>query len=298
MIAAASVASMTGFARAEGAADGAAWAWEARSVNSKGLDLKLRVPPGWEAIEPLARSQVGAWFRRGSVQLALSVQRADAALGGVVLDSDLLEKLIALSAEPVAAGRVAPPRWDGLLQVRGVLRATDANESTGPLPTAWQTGVLETLDRALAALQEARLREGAVLGGVLGALLEQMETAASGARRAANDAGLAQSARLRERLAAMQIELDPQRLAMEVALLAAKADITEELDRLDAHLVEANALLASGEPVGRRLEFLTQELQRESNTLCAKSNALTLTRLGLDLKTMIDQFREQAANVE
>lgn len=290
---------MTGFARAEGSGAGLRWAWEARSVNGRGLDLKLRVPGGWEVIEPQVRARVTARLRRGSVQLTLSAARDESATGADQLDVELLERLLAQGERLAAAGRVTPPRWDGLLRVRGVLRTGGEGSELPSLAQAtWQVSALTTLDGVLDALCGARLREGAALALVLIELLRQMEAAAQAARLEARSAAAAQNARLQERLALMQIELDPQRLAQEVALLAAKADVTEELDRLDAHLQEARALLTQGEPIGRRLEFLTQELSREANTLCAKSNSLTLTRLGLDLKTMIDQLREQGANVE
>lgn len=293
---------MTGFARAEGAAEGVRWIWEARSVNGRGLDLKLRVPSGWEALEPEIRARVAARLRRGSVQLSLGVQQEALVAQAEQLDAALLEHLLALGAPLVAAGRVALPRWDGLLRVRGILRApegSDLGAGAAPLaPAAWQAGALEALERLVGALCAARQREGAALARILWELLGQMEITAKAAREEAQAGALAQAARLQERLAAMQMELEPQRLAQEVALLAIKADVTEELDRLDAHLQQARALLSQAEPIGRRLEFLIQELAREANTLCAKSNSLTLTRLGLDLKTMMDQFREQSANVE
>jgi uncharacterized protein (TIGR00255 family) len=294
---------MTGFARCEGAAPGEdgenwRWAWEARSVNSKGLDLKLRVPIGWEAIEPLARARAGARLRRGAVQLSLSVASQRPQAGADQVDLAFAEYLLAQGEPLIAAGRVEKPRWDGLLRVRNVLRGGESDAAAGPVPAAWMSCALETLDGALDALCAARQREGAALAKLLIELIGHMEASAVAARREAQAGASAQDARLRERLAAMQVEVDPQRLAQELALLAVKADITEELDRLDAHVQEARALLTQTEPIGRRLEFLSQELSREANTLCAKSNSLNLTRLGLDLKTMIDQFREQAANVE
>lgn len=294
---------MTGFARCEGAAPGEdgvrwRWAWEARSVNGKGLDLKLRVPPGWEPIEPVARARAGGRLRRGAVQLnfSLASQRPQGAAGQV--DVAFAAYLLAQGEPFIAAGQVEKPRWDGLLRVRNVLQEGESDAALGPVPEAWISAALETLDHALDALCAGRQREGAALAKLLLEIIGQMEAAALAARREAQASASAQDMRLRERLAAMQVELDPQRLAQELALLAIKADITEELDRLDAHVREAGALLTRPEPIGRRLEFLSQELSREANTLCAKSNSLNLTRIGLDLKTMIDQFREQAANVE
>jgi uncharacterized protein (TIGR00255 family) len=246
----------------------------------------------------LARARAGGRLRRGAAQLNLSLadQRHQAGAGQV--DLAFAEYLLALGEPFIAAGRVEKPRWDGLLRVRHVLREGESDAPSGPVSMAWISGALETLDHALDALCAERQREGAALAKLLIALIGHMEAAALAARREAQASASAQDMRLRERLGAMQVELDPQRLAQELALLAVKADITEELDRLDAHVQEARALLSRAEPIGRRLEFLSQELSREANTLCAKSNSLNLTRIGLDLKTMIDQFREQAANVE
>lgn len=287
---------MTGFGRADAAAAGMHWRWEAKSVNGRGLDLKLRLPPGWDEAEAAIRQAVASRFRRGSIQLSLQVEREEAA-AGVSLDEALLERLLQAGAAHIAAGRVAPPRWDGLLALRGVLRAGE------PAPdeqadAALRGAMLETLPAALDALLEARAREGAALAEVLGGLIRQLQAALLAARQEAAAAPVAHAARLRERVAALAAEVDPARMAQEIALLAAKGDVTEELERLEAHLAEAAHLLGSSEPVGRRLDFLTQELTREANTLCAKSQSLALTRLGLDMKAMIDQFREQAANVE
>lgn len=287
---------MTGFGAAEGVAEGLRWRWEAKSVNGRGLDIKVRMASGWDAQEAAIRQAVQARFRRGSIQISLQVEQMQAG-SGVSIDEALLLRFLEAGAGHIAAGRAAPPRWDGLLALRGVLRTTEG-ETGEKLNESSQAIILEGLDVALVALHAARAREGAVLAGVLGALLGQLRQALAQARLEAVDAPVAQAARLRERAEALAPNLDPQRLAQEVALLAAKGDVAEELERLHAHLAEAESLLCSSEPVGRRLDFLTQELTREANTLCAKSQSLALTRLGLDMKTLIDQFREQAANVE
>lgn len=286
---------MTGFGRAEGASGAVSWVWEAKGVNGRGLDLKFRLPQGFDLIEPAARALAQARVRRGSLQIGLQVQRPQAS-GALRLEEAVLERLLALGAPLVAGGKATPPSLDGLLALRGVLVFEERAE--GDDPAALQEALLATLGEALDALDRSRRREGEALGQALGAHVEALVSLAAQARALAAAAPSSMLARLRERLAALGAEVDPQRVAQEAALLAARGDVTEELDRLDAHLGEARALLGSDEPVGRRLDFLTQELAREANTLCAKTSELALTRLGLDLKTRIDQLREQAANVE
>lgn len=290
---------MTGFGRAEGFGPGARWRCEIRSVNGRGLDLKLRLPSGWEELEPAIRLAVQQRIRRGSLQLTLAIERVETAQA-VSLDVALLERLLALGAPYIEAGKAAAPRWDGLLALRGVLRAADSEdaEAAAARETALQAAALAAIEAALAELVESRAREGKSLREVLSALLDQLGKTAAAARQEAAQAPQAQLQRLRERLAQLAVDIDPARLAQEAALLAAKGDVAEELDRLEAHFGEARLLLQAEDPVGRRLEFLVQELSREANTLCAKATTLTLTRLGLDLKAMIDQFREQSANVE
>jgi len=291
------LSSMTGFGRGEGAAAGVRWRWEAKSVNGRGLDVKLRLPPGWDDQESAIRQAVQCRFRRGSLQIALQAERDEPAATEIRIDEALLERLLRAGAAHVAAGRAAPPRWDGLLALRGVLTSGEGAPDDAA-QASLRAAMLETLPQALDALAQARAREGEAMQAILAGLVAHLQNAVTEARREAADAPAQQQAKLTERLAALGAELDPARLAQEVALLAAKGDVTEELERLDAHLTEAASLLRSAEPVGRRLEFLVQELAREANTLCAKSQSLPLTRLGLDMKTMIDQFREQAANVE
>ena len=290
------VSGMTGFGRAEGSAPNLHWIWEARSVNGRGLDVKVRLPNGYDALEPIVRDAAKTRFRRGSLQIGLSV-RSDAVETGLHINTAFIQAAVAAGAIYVREGLVAPPRWDGLLALRGALVAEQAVEISDEARLAAVRG---GLDEAIDALSAARADEGKSLARIMTALLDDIARAATHARTLAVAQPEAFAARLRATVAALAADagLDPQRLTAEAALLATKADIREELDRLDAHVAEARALIAAPEPAGRRLDFLSQELNREANTLCSKSSDLALTRLGLDLKTAIDQFREQSANVE
>jgi len=276
------LSSMTGFA----AASGPDWVWEVRSVNHRGLDLRLRLPPGRERLEPAARKAAQARFARGALTADLRLEQAPGRQRYRV-DEAWLDELAGI-AERRGGGDAA-----GLLALRGVIEPVDAGAEARD-----DTALLATLEAALDGLREARLAEGRPLGAALAAHLLDMQAHA----RAARGLAAAQPAALQRRLAAAVEALDTsvaeERLAQEIALLAAKADVREELDRLDAHLEAAAALLASGEAVGRRLEFLCQEIHREANTLGAKSADLALTRAVLDLKAALEAFREQARNVE
>lgn len=288
---------MTGFARASGQDETASWAWEARSVNGRSLDLRVRVPSGWEALDPLARAAAGRHFRRGSITLALDVRRSSSTPDMQVNEAFLAE-LIALCAERRPGAGDAKPRVDTLLTVRGVVEPApeaDAGEADR------NQAVLETLKVALEGLDAARKEEGKRLHDVMLDHLTQMETLAEAAARnaAAQPDALAQRLRRQvEELLSASPALDENRLAQEAALLATKADVREEIDRLRAHLSAARALIEEKGAAGRKLEFLCQELNREANTLCSKATDIELTRVGLDLKSTIDQFREQVQNIE
>lgn len=294
------VSGMTGFGRAEGVVSGLRWIWEARSVNGRGLDVKLRVPAGFDALEPAAREAAQQRFKRGSIQATLNVRR-DETQAGARIDLAFLQSMIEAGKPFVARGDVEKPRWDGLLTLRGAFAqdddsAADTEETKQAIDAALVAGVSAALD----ALADARRQEGRTLAAVLGALIDRLDALVAAARSEAGIAPQNITERLRARLAAVapEVQLDPQRFAQEAALIAAKADVAEELARLEAHAAEARALIAKPEPAGRRLDFLSQELTREANTLCSKSSELALTRIGLDLKTVIDQLKEQAANVE
>jgi uncharacterized protein (TIGR00255 family) len=297
------ISGMTGFARAEGELPaelgGQRWIWEAKSVNGRGLDLKLRLPQGFDALEQPARTLAGKLFKRGSLQASLALTRDATAAAPVRIDTDLLAKLLEAGAPYVKAGQVKKPRWDGMLSVRGVLVSEDADLDE-ELRKHVEAALIAGLEQAFARLVEARGAEGRMLAGVLGELTERVESLIARARATAAAAPAAALQRIKARLAGLapDVQLDPQRLAQEAAMAAARADVQEELERLSAHAGELRTLLTKPEPSGRRLDFLGQELTREANTLCSKSSELELTRIGLDLKTAVDQIKEQAANVE
>ncbi|GAB4193558.1 MAG: YicC family protein [Thalassobaculales bacterium] len=293
------ISSMTGFGRAQ--ADDPATgsiAWELRSVNGKGLDIRLRLPPGCEGLEGAARERLSRRFRRGNIQAQL-VLASPAAAVRMSVNRALLDQLRAL-AEELAPHQDA--RIDRLLTVRGVVEPEPAAAADADT-AARDAAILAALDSAAAALDAARRQEGEALLAVLSGQLDAMAGLAAEAGQLAAAQPEAIRARLEGQLDLLLARearqgLDPQRLAQEVALLAAKADIREELDRLAAHVEQARSLLADGGAVGRRLDFLCQEFNREANTLCSKSADVALTRLGLDLKVTIEQFREQVQNVE
>lgn len=291
--------SMTGFARAAGEHEGTAIAWELRSVNGKGLEVRLRLPAGHDRLEPSVRQQVQRRFTRGNMQAALSISTGGRLVQPVVNDA-FLRDLAGLAKRLEEQYGCQPASADGLLALRGVLEVPE--EALGEEERALlDAAVLAVLDKALGALEAARQEEGEALRKVLAG---QLDAIAALARRAEADPSR-EPAAIRARLAE-QVKLlldaapalDEARLVQEAAFLATKADIREELDRLGTHVASARALLSEGGPVGRRLDFLAQEFNRESNTLCSKSNAASLTAIGLDLKAVVDQFREQVQNLE
>jgi uncharacterized protein (TIGR00255 family) len=292
------ISGMTGFARAEGEHDGQRWIWELKSVNGRGLDLKLRLPQGFDALEPAARAAAGAKFKRGSLQATLTLARAASAAAAQKIDLELVEQLLA--AREAFGDRTAKPRWDGLLAARGVLTGDDASELSEAERTALEAALIAGFNGALDALTMARNAEGRMLAAALGEGANRLDALIAAARACAAAGPAAALERIRQRLQALapELKLDPARVAQEAAMVAAKADVQEELERLAAHAVELRTLLTKPEPAGRRLDFLSQELTREANTLCSKSADLELTRIGLDLKAVVDQIKEQAANVE
>ncbi len=296
-VASPSVASMTGFARTEGAAAGLTWAWELRSVNGRGLDVRLRLPPGFDALEPALRDEAGRVLRRGNVNGTLTIKREERAR--LAADPAVLDELLRLALDLAARIPGAPPpRAEALLAMPGVLRAAAVEDGVAPAAIA---AVQAGYSQALAGLSAARLAEGARLAALLGTQLD--EVAALHAQASAEAAGqpALQRARMMESLAALlrdQPGLPEDRIAAEVALLASRSDVREELDRLTAHLAAARTLLTDGAAVGRRFDFLVQEFVREVNTLCSKSASVPLTATGLRLKAVIEQMREQVQNVE
>jgi len=293
-------ASMTGFAESTGSHEGLRWRWEVKSVNSRSLDLRLRIPPGYDGLEPPVRRLAGERFLRGALQISLSMETGEGARG-LVVDPVALASAIKLARELAAETGLAPARVDGLLALKGVIVADDAVPALDPVARGSRdAALLESLGLAFDKLAKERAREGAKLANLLKSQVEEIERLVSGAGRLAAAQPEALKARLevqiKELLAGSTIS--EERLAQEVALLAVKADVREELDRLTAHVQDARTLVAQGTGVGRKLDFLAQEFNREANTLCSKSADITLTRQGLALKAVIDQFREQAQNVE
>jgi uncharacterized protein (TIGR00255 family) len=293
------LASMTGFAEARGAHAGLRWRWEVRSVNGRGLDVRLRLPPGFEGVEAGARTLVAERFKRGSIQAALTAA-PDEASRGFRVDPAALADAVRIARRVAEETGLPPARVDGLLALRGVIVQDDMAALDDETRMARDAALLESLALALDNLVSARTTEGAKLKGILAAQIGEIETRTREARTLA----AAQPAALKERLTAQLADLRAaniaeDRIAQEVALLAAKADLREELDRLDAHCEEARTLIGGNEAApGRKLDFLAQEFNREANTLCAKAADIKLTRTGLALKAVIDQFREQVANIE
>jgi uncharacterized protein (TIGR00255 family) len=292
---------MTGFARAVGANARWRWAWEARSVNGRGLDLRLRLPPGFDRLDQPARNAAGKRFQRGSISLNLTLTPIRIE-GEVSINRARLDAYVAIAQRLAHASGLAPARIDGLLALRGVIeQAEDAGEMDETATAALDAELLVSLETTLDGLAAARAEEGRRLAAILDELLTTVASLTAQARGLAALQPETLLARLRTQLseiAGAAPALSPERLAQEAALLAAKADVREELDRLDAHVEQARTLASGAVPAGRKLEFLAQEFNREANTLCSKSSDLELTRCGLELKATIDRLREQAANVE
>jgi uncharacterized protein (TIGR00255 family) len=290
---------MTGYARVDGRLGDAAWTWEVKSVNGRGLDIRCRFPAGFDRLEGTARRQAMSILGRGNVSLSLSVT-GEVGAQNPIINRALLEDLLALQKELADRVSDSPPRLEALLQVRGLVEVAETRDAP-ETEEARDAAMLESLDEALAAIAAARRAEGERLEKVLRDQLHYVETMIERASTLAATQPDALRARLQAQVAEL-LEGSPQipeeRLLQEVAILATKADIREELDRLRAHVDAAKDLLKAGQPVGRRLEFLCQEFNREANTLCSKSNDIELTAVGLELKAVIDQMREQVQNVE
>jgi uncharacterized protein (TIGR00255 family) len=293
-------ASMTGFAESTGSHEGLRWRWEVKSVNSRSLDLRLRIPPGYDGLEPAIRRLAGERFLRGALQLSLAIETPDGARG-LAVDAVALASAVRIAREVAAETGLPPARVDGLLALKGVIVADDGVPALDPVARGGRdAAILESLGLAFDKLAKERAREGAKLAALLKSQVDEIEQLVAAAAQLA----AAQPAALQARLQIQIRELldgntvPEERLAQEVALLAVKADVREELDRLTAHVQDARGLVAQGKGVGRKLDFLAQEFNREANTLCSKSADIQLTRNGLALKAVIDQFREQAQNVE
>lgn len=296
------LSSMTGFAREGGALpDGSSFIWELRSVNGRGLDVRLRLPNGFDAVEAALKEAAGRVLKRGNVNATLTVKREDRTGSRLTPDPAALDQALRIALD--LAARIPgcpPPRAEALLTLPGVLRA-EAAEPDEAEEEAKRATIATAFTRALDDLVASRRAEGAKLAEILGVLLDEVAALRDLAATEAAGQPALHAARLREALAALlegERRVPEDRLAQEVALLATKSDVREELDRLSAHIAECRRLLASGEPIGRKLDFLTQEFVREVNTLCSKSASTALTRIGLELKAAIERLKEQSANVE
>jgi uncharacterized protein (TIGR00255 family) len=291
---------MTGFARADGSADGLNWIWEVRSVNGRGLDVRLRLPPGYEVLEIPARDAVAKRFARGSVALSLSIEKQQAN-GAIRLNEQVLQDVIKAADRVSTLSGATKPDAAQLLMIKGVLEMSDQAPDDATARALREKTILQSLEVALDKLGEARRAEGARLGDIIRDQISQIEQLAANVRASPSRAPDAIMARLKDaigRLVDATAALDDHRLHQEAVLIATRADVEEELQRLSAHVAAARDILVERGSVGRKLDFLAQEFNREANTLCSKANAVDITRLGLQLKTVIDQFREQVQNVE
>jgi len=295
------IQSMTGFAALKGHHEAWSWTWDIRAVNARGFDLRLKLPDWIEGLEPAVRKAVAAAVTRGSVSVGLRLGR-EASAAGVALDAAALDRaltmLVEVSQAAVTRGIVlAPPSAVEIAQMRGVSDAAPEVDDSAGLRDA----LLADLPGLLAAFNEMRSHEGAALKSLLEAQLAEVEALVAAGVAAAEARREAQGVNLRAALARVMDNTDgadPDRVAQELALIAVKSDVREELDRLAAHVGQARSLLAGKEACGRKLDFLMQEFNREANTLCSKAQFQELTRIGLDLKALIDQMREQVQNVE
>jgi uncharacterized protein (TIGR00255 family) len=292
------VCSMTGYASSDGVCSNVAWMWELRAVNGKGLDVRMRIPSGFEGLEQKMRAKCTDVLTRGNLQISLTVKEQGASTE-LVVNQSALDSVIKISKDLEEKG-FDRPSTDGILAIRGVLEERHVERSEdeqSELLAAIEQGFIEALN----GLITARKAEGKALADVL---LGQVSQISQLVQRVIADPSRSQEA-IKERLQNQVKNLidsnsnfDEERLYVEAAILATKADLQEEIDRLLAHIVSANSLIHEGDPIGRRLDFLAQEFNRECNTICSKSNAANVTAIGLELKVLVDQFREQIQNVE
>ena len=299
MDSASGLSSMTGFARASGGDGAAGWSWEVKSVNGRALDIRCRLPHGLERLDPAVRGRVAARLRRGSVTVGLRLSQAPES-AALRVNRAWLDTLLALAADYREREGLEAPRLDGMLALRGVIEPAEGGEDDAE-GSRHDGAMLETLDAALAELVRERRAEGAQLAAALTDRIGEIAELTRRAEALAPARQEALGARLREQVAALigaGAPVAEERLAAELAVLALKIDVTEEIDRLKSHCAAAARHLEEDAAVGRKLDFLAQEFNREANTLCSKASDTALTEVGLALKVAIDQFREQAQNVE
>ncbi len=294
------ISSMTGFSRLDGTTDGLTWTWEARSVNGRGLDVRLRLPPGYEAVEVPAREAVAKRFARGNISISLSLEKQQAN-GSVRLNEAVLADVIKAAERVSVLSGASKPDAAQLLMIKGVLETSDQLPESSDDRAVREKAILKSLEATLDKLAEARRAEGTRLADIVADQLVQIERLTGEVRASPSRTPEAIVARLKDGIARLfetAAPLDAERLHQEAMLIATRADVEEELQRLTAHVSGARDILSEPGAVGRKLDFLAQEFNREANTLCSKANAVDITRLGLQLKTIIDQLREQVQNVE
>jgi uncharacterized protein (TIGR00255 family) len=293
------LSSMTGFARSHGSSGPYSFEWELKSVNAKGFDLRLRLPPGWDELEAYAKKRAGEVLSRGTVYANLNVKRTNA-VPTVRLNEDVLGAIVRVAGELASRIDAVAPSIDGLLSIKGVLEVAEP-ESNEEEDQAARDAAARAFEEALGHLVEMRRREGTTLGQILNLRMDEIERLAGKAEAAPGRKPEAIRARLAEQVAVLleaSDRFDSDRLNQEALLIAAKADIREELDRIASHVAQAREMIGKGGAVGRRLDFLAQEFNREVNTCCSKSNDIELTNTGLEMKNVVEQFREQVQNLE
>jgi uncharacterized protein (TIGR00255 family) len=293
------LSSMTGFARSHGASGPYVFEWELKSVNAKGFDLRVRMPQGWDELEAFAKKRAAELLTRGTVYANLTVKRANA-LSTVRINEDVLASIVKVAGQLAARIDAVAPSIDGLLAIKGVIEVVEP-ESDEEEDKAARAAAAEAFDKALADLVAMRQREGVALGQILSQRMNEVEALAKKAEAAPGRKPEAIRTRLAEQVAALletSDRFDADRLNQEALLIAARADIREELDRIASHITQARELIGKGGPIGRRLDFLAQEFHREVNTCCSKSNDIELTNTGLEMKNVVEQFREQVQNLE
>ncbi len=293
------IKSMTGFARAEGALGPTRWVWEIRTVNGRNLDLRLRLPPGHDALEPRVREIATAKFQRGNIQIGLSVKREEG-ITAIRLNEQVLGQVLVAAARVRALTGAPPPTVEGLLAIKGVLETAEAGDTEAEAELR-SAALIASFQEAVEGVVAARTGEGQRLQKVLLDQVAEIERLTLAIEANPNRSAQAIKRRIAEQVARLidaSSTLDPARLHQEAVLVATKADVEEELKRLTVHVAAARDLLGAKDAVGRKLDFLAQEFNREANTVCSKAGDSTVTSLGLSLKTVIEQLREQVQNIE